>query len=400
MSNRGKLLDRTPEQVEAGAFASAHGFSTRNLGAPRPDPKLLGWRRFALQSPTAPAAVRFELIVNDDGAVEVATLSIDRRALNDRAQAAVLVPLYAAFLSDALGDELSAADKEAAGNLLAVSYELRASFEPVTRALPFVPRDGVGAATEVFLGRRMDSSAKVRNGAATLIVRNDASGQLFATIASQRASFDLNALLFAAPVAFSKGDRGGVAGFKTPDLEATPFGRRWGVELDRAAPPQGRIARRYYGCARVPRTVKIEVLTEPTRGIAAVWLRIDQDWIQESDTSFFAALELLATFVAEGIGDAPDARTRVEIADLLACGPDDDDLYKVIARALPFVERGRCGAGTSVYTGESPHAAAFLDEGRVAVVLNENEDGWLDCMFHLCEFHEIIGAPAVKGPAA
>ena len=81
-------------------------------------------------------------------------------------------------------------------------------------------------------------------------------------------------------------------------------------------------------------------------------------------------------------------------------GPDDEDLYKVIARALPFVERGRCGAGTSVFTGESQRAAVFLDEGRVAVVLHDNEDGWLDCMFHLCEFHEIIGEPAVPGPAA
>ena len=28
-----------------------------------------------------------------------------------------------------------------------------------------------------------------------------------------------------------------------------------------------------------------------------------------------------------------------------------------------------------------------------------HEDGWLDCMFHLCEFHEIIGEPAVPAPA-
>ena len=399
MSNRGKLLDLTPAQVEAGAFASANGFSTKNLGAPRPDPKLLGWRRFALNSPTAPAAASFELLVNEQDGVEVATLWIDRRGLNDRAQAPALVQVYAQFLKDALGDDLSAGDREAAGNLLAVSYELRANFEPVTRALPFVPRDGVGAATEVFLGRRVDSSAKIRQGAMTLIVRNDPSGRLFVSVASQRASFDLNAMLFSAPVAFSKGDRGGVAGFKTPDLDATPFGRRWGVELDRAAPPKGRIARRYYGCARVPRTVKLEVLTEPTRGLAAVWLRIDQDWIQDSDTNFFAALELLSTFIAEGIGDTPDARTRVEIADLLACGAEDEDLYKVISKALPFVERGRCGTGTSVFTGESQSAAVFLDEGRVAVVLHDNEDGWLDCMFHLCEFHEIIGEPAVSAPA-
>ena len=223
--------------------------------------------------------------------------------------------------------------------------------------------------------------------------------RLFVAISSQRASFDLNALLFNAPVAFSKGDRGGVAGFKTPDLDATPFGRRWGVELDRAAPPKGRIARRYYGLSRVPRTVKVEVLSEPTRGLAGVWLRIDQDWIQQSDTNFFAALELLSTFIAEGIGDAPDARTRVEIADLLACGPEDDDLYKVIRVALPFVERGRLGPGTAVFVGEAESAVTFLDEGRVAVVLHEGEEGWLECLFHLCEFHDAIGAPAVAGPA-
>lgn len=400
MSNRGNLLDRTPAEVEAGAFASTNGYSTKNIPAPRPDPKLLGWRRFVFASGIAPDAATFELLVNEEGAAEVATLWIDRKALNDRAQMPALVKLYADFLRDALGEDLTPADREAAGNLLAVSYELRASFEPVLRALPFVPKDGVGAATEVFLGKRIDSTVNVRGRSATLIVRNDPSGRLFVAVATQRASFDLNSLLFSAPVAFSKGDRGGVAGFKTPDLDATPFGRRWGLELDRAAPPKGRIARRYYGCSRVPRTVKLEVLSEPTRGLAAVWLRIDQDWIQESDTSFFAALEVLATFIAEGIGDTPDARTRVEIADLLACGADDEDLCRVISKALPFIERGRCGAGTSVFVGDAESAAVYLDEGRVAVVIHDNADGWLDCMFHLCEFQEIIGEPAVAAPAS
>lgn len=400
MSNRGNFLDRTPEEVEAGAFASENGYSTKNLGAPRPDPKLLGWRRFVFASGLAPDSASFELLVNEQGATEVATLWLDRKALSDRAEVPALVKLYAAFLRDALGEDLSASDRETAGNLLAVSYELRATFESLLRALTFVPKDGVGAATEVFLGRRMDSTAKLRGGAMTLIVRNDASGRLFVTVATQRASFDLNAMLFSAPVAFSKGDRGGVAGFKTPDLDATPFGRRWGLELDRAAPPKGRIAKRYYGSSRVPRTVKLEVLSEPTRGLAAVWLRIDQDWIQDSDTNFFAALEVLATFIAEGIGDTPDARTRVEIADLLACGGEDEDLCKVISKALPFIERGRCGAGTSVFVGESEQAAVFLDEGRVAVVIHENADGWLDCMFHLCEFQDIIGEPAVAAPSA
>lgn len=397
MSNRGNLLDHTPAEVEATAFAKEYGFTARDRSAPKPDPKLLGWRRFELVSGLATADVSLELIVNDEDRVEVATLWVDRRALSDRAKVPALVQVYALFLRDALG-EVDAKDKESVGNLLAVSYEIAKTFEAVTRAFPFTPKDGVGAATEVFLGRRLEASTNVRGRAATLIVRNDPTGRLFVSVATQRASFDLNAMLFAAPVAFSKGDRGGVAGFKTPDLDATPFGRRWGVELDRTSPPKGRIARRYYGLSRVPRTVKIEVLTEPTRGLAGVWLRLDQDWIQGSDTHFFAALELLSTFIAEGIGDAPDARTRVEIADLLACGADDDDLYKIIKASLPFVERGRTGDGTAVFLGEAESAVAYLDEGRVAVVIHENEDGWLDCLFHLCEFHDIVGAPAVPAP--
>lgn len=397
MSTRGNFLDHTPAEVEATAFAKEYGFTHKDRAAPKPDPKLLGWRRFEFGSGLASTDASFELLVNDEGRVEVATLWIDRRALSDRAKVPALVQLYALFLKDALG-EVDAKDREPVGNLLAVSYEIAKNFEPVTRAFPFTPKDGVGAATEVFLGRRVEATVNVRGRAATLVVRNDPTGRLFVSVASQRASFDLNAMLFAAPVAFSKGDRGGVAGFKTPDLDATPFGRRWGVELDRAAPPKGRIARRYFGLSRVPRTAKLEVLTEPTRGIAGVWLRLDSDWIQGSDTNYFAALELLATFIAEGIGDAPDARTRVEIADLLACGPDDDDLYKVIKGALPFVERGRTGDGTAVFLGEAESAVTFLDEGRVAVVIHENEDGWLDCLFHLCEFHDIIGAPAVPAP--
>lgn len=398
MSTRGNFLDRTPDEVEATAFAKEYGFTHKDRAAPRADPKLGGWKRFEYASGLASQDVSFEVIASEGDKAEVATLWIDRRALSDKSRVAALVAVYAAFLRDALG-EVDAKDREGVGNLLAVSYEVARTFEPVTRAFPFTPKDGVGAATEVFLGRRLESSVNVRGRAATLIVRNDPSGRLFVAISSQRASFDLNALLFNAPVAFSKGDRGGVAGFKTPDLDATPFGRRWGVELDRAAPPKGRIARRYYGLSRVPRTVKVEVLSEPTRGLAGVWLRIDQDWIQQSDTNFFAALELLSTFIAEGIGDAPDARTRVEIADLLACGPEDDDLYKVIRVALPFVERGRLGPGTAVFVGEAESAVTFLDEGRVAVVLHEGEEGWLECLFHLCEFHDAIGAPAVAGPA-
>lgn len=397
MSTRGNLLDKSPAEVEATAFAKEYGFTHKGQPEPKPDPKLLGMRRYALRSGLAPAGASAELVVNDEGATEVAALWIERRALNDRAQLPALVQLYAAFLRDALG-EVEARDRDGVGNLLAVSYEVAKSFEPVTRAFPFTPKDGVGAATEVFLGRRVEATVNVRGRAATLIVRNDPTGRLFVGVATQRASFDLGATLFSAPVAFSKGDRGGVAGFKTPDLDATPFGRRWGVELDRTAPPQGRIARRYFGLSRVPRTVKLEVLTEPTRGLAGVWLRLDQDWIQGSDTHFFAALEILATFIAEGLGDAPDARTRVEIADLLACGPDDADLYKIIKASLPFVERGRQGGGTAVFVGEAESAAVFLDEGRVAVVVNDNEDGWLDVLFHLCEFHDLIGAPAVAAP--
>lgn len=391
---RGHLLDHTPAEVEATEFARAHAFECVDKGDGPPDPKLQGLARRMYRSKLV-TGLELELLVSDKGRVEVAGVWFDRRTLGDRATAGSAVSAYAAFLAEAMG-KVNPRDHEALGNLLAVSYEIvkQGTFQAVLERFPFLPRDGVGAATEVFLGRREEAAQPVMNRGATLVVRNDRSGRLFVGIATQAAAFDLSAMLFT-QLAFRKGDRGGIVGWKTPEIEETPFGRRYGLDLDRAAPPVGRIAKRYYGFERIPRSARVELMMEPTRGMAAVMLRIEQAWIEQADRNYFAALEVIAAFVAEGLGDVPDARTKMEVAHLFSCAKEDEDLFKVVHASLPFVLKGDTGDGIAVFVGEEESAVAWLDEGRCAIVLHDNEDGWLDCMFYLTEFADIIGAPAV-----
>jgi hypothetical protein len=391
---RGHLLDHTPAEVEATEFARAHAFECVDKGDGPPDPKLQGLARRMYRSQLV-TGLELELLVSDKGRVEVAGVWFDRRTLGDRATAGSAVSAYAAFLAEAMG-KVNPRDHEALGNLLAVSYEIvkQGTFQAVLERFPFLPRDGVGAATEVFLGRREEAAQPVMNRGATLVVRNDRSGRLFVGIATQAAAFDLSAMLFT-QLAFRKGDRGGIVGWKTPEIDETPFGRRYGLELDRAAPPVGRIAKRYYGFERIPRSARVELMMEPTRGMAAVMLRIEQAWIEQADRNFFAALEVIAAFVAEGLGDVPDARTKMEVAHLFSCSKDDEDLFKVVHASLPFVLKGETGDGIAVFVGEEECTVTWLDEGRCAIVLNDNEDGWLDCMFYLTEFADILGPPAV-----
>ena len=391
---RGHLLDHTPAEVEATEFARAHAFECVDKGDGPPDPKLQGLARRMYRSQLV-TGLELELLVSDKGRVEVAGVWFDRRTLGDRATAGSAVSAYAAFLAEAMG-KVNPRDHEALGNLLAVSYEIvkQGTFQAVLERFPFLPRDGVGAATEVFLGRREEAAQPVMNRGATLVVRNDRSGRLFVGIATQAAAFDLSAMLFT-QLAFRKGDRGGIVGWKTPEIDETPFGRRYGLELDRAAPPVGRIAKRYYGFERIPRSARVELMMEPTRGMAAVLLRIEQAWIEQADRNFFAALEVIAAFVAEGLGDVPDARTKMEVAHLFSCSKDDEDLFKVVHASLPFVLKGEMGDGIAVFVGEEECTVTWLDEGRCAIVLNDNEDGWLDCMFYLTEFADILGPPAV-----
>ena len=391
---RGHLLDHTPAEVEATEFARAHAFECVDKGDGPPDPKLQGLARRMYRSQLV-TGLELELLVSDKGRVEVAGVWFDRRTLGDRATAGSAVSAYAAFLAEAMG-KVNPRDHEALGNLLAVSYEIvkQGTFQAVLERFPFLPRDGVGAATEVFLGRREEAAQPVMNRGATLVVRNDRSGRLFVGIATQAAAFDLSAMLFT-QLAFRKGDRGGIVGWKTPEIDETPFGRRYGLELDRAAPPVGRIAKRYYGFERIPRSARVELMMEPTRGMAAVLLRIEQAWIEQADRNFFAALEVIAAFVAEGLGDVPDARTKMEVAHLFSCSKDDEDLFKVVHASLPFVLKGKMGDGIAVFVGEEECTVTWLDEGRCAIVLNDNEDGWLDCMFYLTEFADILGPPAV-----
>ncbi len=393
---RGNLLDHSPAEVEASEFAKIHAFECVERGDGDPDPKLQGLRRRLYRSGLVPG-LELELLVSGKGRVEVAGVWFDRRTLGDRASAGSAVAAYASFLAEAMG-KVSPRDHEALGNLLAVSYELvkAGTFHAVLERFPFLPRDGVGAATEVFLGRREEATQPVMNRAATLVARNDIkSGRLFVGIATQAAAFDLAAMLFT-QLTFRKGDRGGIVGWKTPEIETTPFGRRYGLDLDRAAPPQGRIARRYFGFERIPRSARVELLVEPTRGMAGVLLRIEQRWIEQSDRNYFAALEVLAAFVAEGLGDVPDARSKMEIAHMFSCSKGDDDLFKVLHASLPFVLKGETGEGVAVFVGEAESAVAWLDEGRCALVVHDNEDGWLDCMFYLTELADVIGAPAVS----
>ncbi len=392
---RGNLLDHTPAEVEATEFARAHALECVDKGDGPPDPKLQGLARRLYRSKLL-AGLEFELLVSDKGKVEVAGIWFDRRILGDRLQVSSAVAAYASFLADAMG-KVHARDHEALGNLFAVSYEIvkQGTFQAVLERFPFLPHDGVGAATEVFLGRREEVAQPVMNRAATLVARNDKSGRLFVGIATQAAAFDLAAMLFT-QVTFRKGDRGGVVGWKTPEIETTPFGRRYGLDLDRAAPPVGRIARRYYGLERIPRSAHVELLVEPTKGMAGVLLRIEQSWIEQTDRNYFAALEVIAAFVAEGLGDVPDARSKMEVAQLFSCSKEDEDLFKVVHASLPFVLKGETGDGTAVFLGEEESAVAWLDEGRCGLVMHENADGWLDCLFYLTELADEIGKPAVS----
>jgi hypothetical protein len=394
---RGNLLDHTITEFEATAFTRALSLDCIIEGDGALDPKLQGLRRRVYRSGRV-RDLEAEVLINTAGRIEVAGLWFDRRTLGDRNQAATAVLVYASFLGDAMG-KVAARDHEALGNMLSVSYDLvrAGTFQPVYDRFPFLPRDGVGAATEVFLGRREEAAQPVMNRGATLVFRNDRSGRLFVGIATQSAAFDLSAMLFA-QVSFRKGDRGGVVGFKTPELEGTPFGRRYGLELDRAAPPQGHIARRYYGSSRIPRSARVELLLDTTRAMVGVMLRLEQTWMEQSDRNYFAALEAIAAFVAEGLGDVPDARTRMEVAQFFTCSKDDEDLFKALHTSLPFVLKGKTGDGLAVFLGEADSAVAWLDEGRCGLVLSDNEDGWLDCLFYVAEHAEQIGAPAVARP--
>ena len=389
---RGSLLDRTPSEIEGSVFAKTYALARVSGGDDAADPRLRGMKRVAWKAQLLGDAAELEALLGDDGHAEVVSLWIDRRALQDRTLATGAMQAYARFLADAAGDA-SPEDQKSLGNVLAVSYDQTRTFGAVLEALAWVPRDGAGGATEVFLGKRMEASASFAKKTATLVVRNEEGGRrLHVGVATQRAVFDLGQLLFSPPVGFAKGDRAGVAGWKTPEIETTPFGRRFSVELDRSGKPVGRIARRYFGFARIARTAKLELLIEPTRGMVGVVLKVDPDWIESSDVSYFAALELLTAFVAEGLGDAPDARSRVEIGDLFSCAPGDDDLFNAIKNELPFVLKGKNGAATAVFLGEEDRAEASLDEGQVLVRLMEGSDGWLECAFLLTEYLEAIDA--------
>lgn len=395
---RGQFLERTAVEVESLLFVKEQVLTLLDAGEGAADPKLRGHRRRTYAAKLYGNHVEFELLLDAASKVVVAALWFSRQWLQDRANVPSALTLIGRFLRDALG-EVSPADTESVGNLLAVSFEIQRNFEPLLQELPFVPRDGVGAATEVFLGRRLEASAQVFGRMGSVIYRNDETGRLFVGLATQKAVFELGTMLFHAPLSFARGDRAGIAGWKTPEIEATPFGRRFHVEHDRSAPPQGRIARRYFGFQRIARAARVEMLMEPTRGMAGVLLRIDQDWIETSDTNYFVALELIAAFVAEGIGDTPDARTRVEIGDLFSCAASDGDIFAALVKELPFIQKGKTGGATAVFLGESERAVGYLDEGRVAVVAYENPDGWFDVMFHLTEFAEAIGEPAAEAPA-
>jgi len=388
---RGNLLDRTASEIEASTFARTYALS-RVTGDDASDPRLRGMKRVAWKAQLLGDAAELEALFGDDEHADVVNLWIDRRALQDRTLAAGAMQAYARFLADAAGSP-SADDQRSLGNALAVSYDQTRTFGAVLEVLPWVPRDGAGAATEVFLGKRMEATATFAKKTATLVVRNEEGGRrLHIGVATQRAVFDLGQLLFSAPVGFAKGDRTGVAGWKTQEIETTPFGRRFSLELDRSGKPVGRIARRHFGFARIARTAKVELLIEPTRGMVGVVLKVDPDWIESSENNYFAALELLTAFVAEGLGDAPDARSRVEIGDLFSCAPGDDDLFNAIKKELPFILKGKNGAATAVFLGEEDRAEASLDEGQVMVRLMEGADGWLECAFLLTEYLEAIDA--------
>ena len=387
----GGLLDHTAAELEASAFAKAYPLDPVDAGEPKPDARFRGLGRKEWRLRLAPELVQLEALFGPDGHAEVVSLWMDRRWLANRAELSAAVDVYAAFVVDMLG-ALPSADVRPVGDLLAVPYEMIKLFDGLLKRLPSTPRDGAGAFTEVLLGRRLEATQVVRMRGATLLARNDDSGRMCVGIAAQSAALEFGALLFAAPLRFGKreGVGAGVAGFRTQELEATPFGKRFGLDLDRAAPPVGRIARRYFSVGRAGRGARIVLMLEPTRGVAGVLLRLDQEWMEQSDRNFFAGLEVLAGFVAEGAGDSPDAPTRVEIGDFFACSDDDADLLAVLQKELPFVQKGKMGAGTAVFVGEASRGDASLDGGRVGMRMVETEDGWLDCLFYLTELEEHV----------
>jgi hypothetical protein len=391
---RGNLLDHTVAEVEASAFARAYALECTDQGDGELDSKYQGLRRRLYKLRTV-RDTELELLTNAKGTTEVAGLWFERRVLADRNLVGMAVNAYATFLTAALG-EVHPRDHEALNNLFAVSYELfqARTFQPLLDQFSFLTKDGVGAAIEVFLGRREEASQTIMNRGAMVVTRLDRTGRLFVGVATQSAAFDLASMLFS-HVSFRKGDRSGVVGWKTVEVETTPFGRRYGLDLERASPPKGHIARRHFGFQRIPSSARVELLLESARGMVGVLLRIEQEWIEKSEKNYFVALEVIAAFVAEGLGDVPDARTKMEIAQLFSCSKDDEDLFKVVHGSLPFVLKGNTGDAIAVFTGEAESAIARLDEGRCAVVLHDNEDGWIDCLFYLTEMADAIGVPAV-----
>ncbi|MBI5513413.1 MAG: hypothetical protein HY909_06560 [Deltaproteobacteria bacterium] len=385
---RGRILDSSVDAAEAHPFL--HAWDLKRVQEDREDARLRGLHRHTYRSSKLPE-LEFELLTSK-GTIEVAACWVDRRLLQAQARAPLGIRLYVSFLVEALG-ELSARDQGPVGNLLAVSYEHFQAFDALMKAFPFVPRDGVGAANEVLLGRRVEASASFALNTATLVVRNDPSGRLYLGVATHNAAFDLGSILFSPPVRY-KGDRSGVAGWKTPDLEETSFGQRFGAELDRAAAPEGRIARRYYSLARIPSTVKVQVLTEPTRGLAGVLLRVEMAWLEAGDASYFKGLDLLAAFIAEGVGPKPDIELRNAVGGFLGVSKDDEDLLEVLRRSLPFVRVGQTGDAIAVFLGESPRAELVFDGHRVGLVVAEADDEWLECLFFHKDMAGLIGPPA------
>ncbi|MBK8694267.1 MAG: hypothetical protein IPN17_18800 [Deltaproteobacteria bacterium] len=384
-------MDRTASEIEATTFAKTYALA-RVTGDDASDPRLRGMKRVAWKAQLLGDAAELEALFGDDEHSEVVNLWIDRRALQDRTLAAGAMQAYARFLSDAAGAP-TADDQKTLGNALAVSYDQTRTFAAVLDALPWIPRDGAGAATEVFLGKRMEATATFSKKTATLVVRNEEGGRrLHIGVATQRAVFDLGRLLFSArwasPRATARAWPGGRRRRSTrrPSDGASPWSSTaraspWG------ASPVGTSA-----FAHIARTAKVELLIEPTRGMVGVLLKIDPDWVESSENNYFAALELLTAFVAEGLGDAPDARSRVEIGDLFSCAPGDDVLFNAIKKELPFILKGKNGAATAVFLGEEDLAEASLDEGQVLVRLMEGADGWLECAFLLNEYLEAIDA--------
>ena len=389
---RGKLLDRTAEEIESSDFARAYAL-VRMTGGDDADPRTRGMKRVEWRAQLLGEAAELEAFFDADGHSEVVSLWLARSALQDRTLATGAMQAYARFVTDAVG-EPTGDDQRNIGNLLSVPYDQTRTFAALREALPWIPGDGAGAATEVFLGKRMECSAPFAKKGATLVVRNETDGRrLHVAVATQKAAFDLGQLLFSAPVGFAKGDRAGVAGWKTLEIEGTPFGRRFSLELDRTGKPVGRIVKRYYGFAHIARTAKIELLVEPTRGLAGVILKVDPEWIESAETNYFAALELIGAFVAEGLGDSPDARSRIEVGDLFSVAADDAQLFDAIKKELPFILRGKNGAATAVFLGEEDRAEGFLDDGQVVLRLMESTDGWLECAFFLAEFEDALVDP-------